>query len=244
MGRSVGQLHRGGSLSATAKIRRRIERSGEGFWRVRDFDDLPPRTVARALSRLAKAGVIERVRNGLYYHPRATVIGPSVASPTAIISHVARAPLHPSGLSAANALGLTTQNPARPELATTAAHAHSLLTDAKVHTRRPPGRARLSPREAAILELLRSRGRYSDLPPDETVDRLLLELGRDSTFERVARVGIDEPPRVRAMLGALGEQLGANPVLLRRLRRSLNPVSTFDFGALKAVPAAREWQAR
>ena len=46
------------------------------------------------------------------------------------------------------------------------------------------------------------------------------------------------------MLGALGEQLGANPVLLRRLRRSLNPVSTFDFGALKAVPAAREWQAR
>ena len=113
-----------------------------------------------------------------------------------------------------------------------------------MHTRRPPGRARLSPREAAILELLRSRGRYSDLPPDETVDRLLLELGRDSTFERVARVGIDEPPRVRAMLGALGEQLGANPVLLRRLRRSLNPVSTFDFGALKAVPAAREWQAR
>jgi hypothetical protein len=244
MARGVGQLHRGGALSTTAEIRRRIERGGERFWRVRDFGDLPARTVARALARLAEAGVVRRVRNGLYYHARQTVIGPSVPSPTAMVGLVAPAALHPSGLSAANLLGLTTQNPARPELATPAAHPPSMLPGAKVHTRRPPTRARLSDREGAILELLRGRGRYSDLPPRETIERLIRELGRDDTFARLARVGRDEPPRVRAMLGALGEHLGANPVVIRRLRRSLNPLSTFDFGALAELPTARDWQAR
>jgi hypothetical protein len=244
MARGVGQLHRGGALSTTAEIRRRIERGGERCWRVRDFADLPARTVARALARLAEAGVVQRVRNGLYYHPRQTVIGPSVPSPTAMLGLVAPAPLHPSGLSAANLLGLTMQNPARPELATPAAHPPSVLPEAKVHTRRPPSRARLSDREGAILELLRSRARYSDLPPRETIERLLGELGRDDTFARVARAGLDEPSRVRAMLGALGEQLGANPAGIRRLRRSLNPLSTFDFGVLAELPSARDWQAR
>ena len=46
------------------------------------------------------------------------------------------------------------------------------------------------------------------------------------------------------MLGALGEELKANPRTLKRLRDSLNPLSTFDFGLLGDLPAAKKWQAR
>ena len=50
-----------------------------------------------------------------------------------------------------------------------------------------------------------------------------------------------EPTRVRAMLGALGEQLGKTAPALQRLRISLNPFSRFDFGISWA--ATRTWLA-
>lgn len=244
MPKGPGTLNRAGEPSAAATIRGRIERSGERFWRVADFNDLPPRTVARTLARLAEAGVVERPRNGLYYRSRPTVVGPSIPSTTAVTGHSVDAPLHASGLSAANVLGLTTQNPARPELATPAANPPGALRNAIVHTRRPPSRARLGDREGALIEVLRTRGRYSDLGPAKTIRRLLGILGTGDTFDRVARAALDEPPRVRAMLGALGEELHANPRTLERLRDSLNPLSTFDFGLFRDLPSAAKWQAR
>lgn len=152
--------------------------------------------------------------------------------------------MHPAGLSAANVLGLTTQNPARPELATPAANAPGALSNAIVHTRRPPSRASLSDEEGALVEVLRTRGRYSDLGPAKTIRRLLRILETGRTYDRIARAALDEPPRVRAMLGALGETLEANPQTLKRLRASLNPLSTFDFGLFRNLPAAKSWQAR
>jgi hypothetical protein len=244
MPKGPGTLKRAGAPSAAARIRRRMERGGERFWRVSDFNDLPPRTVARTLARLADAGVVERARHGLYYRSRPTVVGPSIPSATAVASHVIDTPLHAAGLSAANVLGLTTQNPARQELATPAANPPSVLSNAIVHTRRPASRAHLSAEEGALIEMLRTRGRFSDVGPAMTIRRLLRILGRGDTFERVARSSLDEPPRVRAMLGALGEGLEANPRTLKRLRDSLNPLSTFDFGLLRDLPAARKWQAR
>jgi hypothetical protein len=244
MPKGPGTLNRAGAPSDAAKIRRRIERAGERFWRVTDFSDLPPRTVARTLARFAEAGLIERARYGLYFRPRATVLGPSTPSATAVAGHAVKAPLHAAGLSAANVLGLTTQNPAHAELATPAANPPSVLRNATVHTRRPPSRARLNEREGALVELLRTRGRYSDLEPGKTVSQLLRVLSAGDTFERVARAALDEPPRVRAMLGALGEEVNADPRTLERLRRSLNPLSTFDFGLFRELPRAKDWQAR
>src|SRR5680860_1563370 len=186
MPKGPGTLKRAGAPSAAARIRRRIERGGERFWRVSDFNDLPPRTVARTLARLADAGVVERARHGLYYRSRPTVVGPSIPSATAMASHMIDTPLHAAGLSAANVLGLTTQNPARQELATPAANPPSVLSNAIVHTRRPASRAGLSAEEGALIEMLRTRGRFSDVGPGGTIKRLLRILGRGDTFDRVS----------------------------------------------------------
>jgi hypothetical protein len=141
-------------------------------------------------------------------------------------------------------LRLTTQNPARLEYATTAHDPPSALAGVDVRTRRPASRKRLPEEDGALLELLRDRGHTSDLSPERTYHRLYELLREPHRFARLARAALDEPPRVRAMLGALGTEVGADAAALRRLRKSLNPLSRFDFGVFRELPHAREWQAK
>jgi hypothetical protein len=225
-------------------VRDRILAGGEQYWTLSDFRDLSAVAVAHALSRLARDGELQRLRKGLYYRSKTTVFGPSVPSVNAVFAKTARAPLHPAGLSAANFLGLSPQNPMRGEFATSAAAIPGGLSGARVHTRRPLSRATLDSSDGALLELLRDRARFSDLSPQQTVKRLTAMLSDAERFGRLASAALSEPPRVRAMLGALGEQAGMPEKSLQPLRQSLNPLTKFDFGALAALPTARTWQAR
>ena len=134
------------SRVATA-VRLRIERGGERLWRLEDFRDLPFPAVAQALSRMARAGTIERLSKGTYYRSRETAFGKSRPNPSAIRSLAARhAPLFPSGTAAANLLGFTTQTARQTELATTANSLPRKLIgpDMVVHTRRPEAWSGLS----------------------------------------------------------------------------------------------------
>jgi hypothetical protein len=231
--------------SAAAAVRASVTGGGARFWKRSDFERLPAFAVATELSRLARRGELQRVGKGVYYRPAPTAFGPSLPAATAAAAQTLTAPVHPAGLSAANVLGLTTQNPLRAELATPAAKRPTALADATVLTNRPAARARLSAQEGAILEVLRDRARSSDLPPRETARRLLDALATKRTYSRLVAAALaGEPPRVRAMLGALGQELDMPDRLLARLRASLNPLSRFDFGALRTLRHASEWQAK
>lgn len=67
---------------------------------------------------------------------------------------------------------------------------------------------------------------------------------RPGEFERLAAAALTEPPRVGAMLGAVGQQAGVPVEALVELRASLNPIGRFDFGMLAALEHARDWQAK
>lgn len=69
-------------------------------------------------------------------------------------------------------------------------------------------------------------------------------LSKAHTFARLADVAGNEPPRVRALLGALGEKLGTKSTTLKTLRQSLNPLSKFDFGIFADMSNAKAWQAK
>jgi len=187
---------------------------------------------------------MQRVGKGVYYRPTQTSFGPSVPAASGVASQTLRAPLHPAGLSAANVLGLSTQNPGRPEYATPAPGPPTALRGSVVHTGRPAERGSLSAEDGAILETLRDRARHSDLPAEQTVRRLLELLADERRFAALVDVAMAEPPRVRAMLGAIGEELAMPPRLLDRLKGSLNPLSRFDFGDLRSLRHARDWQAK
>lgn len=233
---------RDGSVSAAVAVR--VAAGGERFWKLSDFADLPAGAAVRALSRLTADGELRRVQRGVYWHGRATVLGPSIPAASGVMAATARSVLHPAGLAAANQLGLTTQNPMRPELSTPGVAAPKSAAGMTVHTRRPAGRAALGTQDAAVLEVLRDRGVTSDLSPTETVGRLSRLIGNPERYLRLASAAASEPPRVRAMLGALGEDAGAPADAVRELRASLNPLSRFDFGVFGVLPNAGQWQAK
>jgi hypothetical protein len=157
-----------------------------------------------------------------------------------------RKTVFPSGIAAANLLGFTTQTARRSEVATSALSLPRKLigSEAVVHTRRPEAWASLSETDAAFLDFLRRGGKTSELSPTETIARTVALLSEKGRFERLLKVADSEPPRVRAILGAIGEQIGKKTAAIRRLRASLNPFSKFDFGLLAGLPGARHWQAK
>ncbi len=103
--------------------------------------------------------------------------------------------------------------------------------------------ARLSEVDAALLDFLRRGERTANCrrqKPSTVLWRCSLKVAALSVFSKVD----SEPPRVRAIFGAIGEQIGKPPDMTQRLRASLNPFSKFDFGLLTGLPSARHWQAK
>lgn len=229
--------------SVTKTVASRLKRRPGRLFTFDDFEDLPASAVAPALSRLAARGEIKRARKGVYYVPRETPLGEVPPDPVVLGAVVSRGRSHPAGLSAANLLGLTTQVPARVELAVEEMRPTS-LRGVEFKPRVRTNRRGLSAREASLLEVLRDIHHLTDLSPAATNRRLLHVLRDDGARSRILRAALHEPPRVRAMVGALAEVAGARDNELRRLRRTLNPTTKYDFGPLVTLPNARSWGAR
>jgi hypothetical protein len=94
-----------------------IEQGGaDRWWHPSDFAGIAadPRTVDRALARMVCAGELHRVRRGLYWRGRVTRFGMTPPDEISAINRIAGSSgIGPSGISAANDLGLTTQVPGR-----------------------------------------------------------------------------------------------------------------------------------
>lgn len=234
-------------VSTAEDVRNQIENGGERIWRLDDFENMPFTAVAQTLSRLSKRGVIRRISKGLYYRPRKTPFGESKPSPSQFHSlNIQRKEVFPAGNAASNLLGFTTQNAAKIEVATNGLSLPRSIVgqDTIIHTRRPESWKNLSTKDAALLDFLRQGGKTSELSPKETVKQLLKHFDEKHQFERLIQVAESEPPRVRAILGAIGQQIGCQKDILVTLRRSLNPLSKFNFGNLIALKYAKQWQAK
>lgn len=229
--------------SVARTVERRIKRRPGRLFTYDDFYDLPATAVAPALSRLMSRGEIRRARKGVYYVPRTTVLGEVPPDPVVLGEAVSRGRSYPAGLSAANALGLTTQVPPRVELAVEDKRPTS-LRGVEFKPRMGTNRKGLRPRDAALLEVLRDIHHLSDLSPAETTSRIRRLLADSATRSRIMRAAVSEPPRVRAMVGALAESAGAEAHELARVRKTINPITRFDFGPLSVLPTAKSWGAR
>jgi hypothetical protein len=98
-----------------------IRRQGPGMvFTPKDFLQLGSRdAVDQSLSRLVKAGEIQRLGRGLYYYPRMNErlgipLAPNLDDIAEALGRQTGSRIVPSGAVAANRLGLSTQVPARP----------------------------------------------------------------------------------------------------------------------------------
>ncbi len=219
------------------------------LWTYSNFRDLRPLAVAAALSRLAREGTIRRIRKGVYHSPHKTRFGELAPDATSIANAVLKrrgVEWKASGLPAYNGLGLTTQiSPVVTLDIPRRIYSLRTGTDAAFRLKTAVNVRGISDDERASLDALRDLRRIPDTTPAEALSRViaLFRTGRLS-FDRVARHSLNEPARVRAILGAIGSEIGANPRTLARLKRSLNPVTTFHVGLGESIPSAREWRIR
>jgi RNA-binding protein YhbY len=103
------------------KIVDRLRRQGRGkVFTPKDFLDIGSRdAVDQALSRLAKAETVQRLGRGLYCYPKINkrlgiAIPPDVDEIADALARQTGSRIAPSGATAANRLGLSTQVPAKP----------------------------------------------------------------------------------------------------------------------------------
>ncbi len=234
--------------SVAGKVRRRMERGGPGkLWTYSDFKPLPLLAVAAALSRMTAEGVIRRIRKGVYYSPRKTRFGEISPDPTSVAATLLRdkgIKWKPSGLPAYNGLGLTTQvSPVLTLDIREKIYSLRIGSDAKLRLRPGVSVSGLSDNERAVLDALRDLRRIPDSSPAEAVSKIRdLFAARRFSFSRVARRSFNEPPRVRALLGAIGSELRADRKALTALRKSLNPMTTFRLGVNRVLPNASDWR--
>jgi len=108
-------------LAVQDQILDRIRTAGRGkVFTSKDFLDLGSReAIDQALSRLARAGEIERLGRGLYHFPQLNErlgipITPDTDEIAEALARQTGSRIAPSGAMAANRLGLSTQVPAKP----------------------------------------------------------------------------------------------------------------------------------
>ncbi len=234
-------------MSVSRRVLKRIEKGGlDRVWTYKDFADLPGLPVAAALSRLAKKGRIRRVRKGVYYVPRVTRFGATNPDPATVAAAVLTRrgiAWSPTGPAAYNRLGLTTQVSPTATFAVSRMVRLAAGSNTKLSLR--PVVRGASADERAVLDALRDLRWIPDTTPDYVIARIGdLFRSKRISFERVARFARREPPRVRALLGAIGTSIGARPHLLAELKASLNPMTYFSLGLSDKLETAREWNIR
>jgi hypothetical protein len=212
---------------------------------VTSFPGIPKPAVAQGLARMARKGKLTRIRKGLYYVPKHSRFGPVPPDRINVtLSAMGENRLATGGASAANTLGFSTQLPlGRADVISTQSHRirRTALEGVRILSRSPE-RRHLTVDENAFLEVLRNPDDLIELSTEAAIARALdlISTGQIN-IPRITRSLPYEPPRVRAIVGAIGEAAGLPTEQLASIRELVNPVSRFHFGLFSALPSARNW---
>lgn len=105
--------------SIESRIKSRIYGHGKGWvFTLKDFTDLGSEEAIKiSLHRMAKEGIVERLKTGLYYYPEVSelfgVVPASLEKIAVALANKYKIRIQPSGAYAANLLGLSEQVPAK-----------------------------------------------------------------------------------------------------------------------------------
>jgi hypothetical protein len=200
------------AVAVASTVREQVLESAGRFWRPQDFEGSPD-AVDAALARLANSGVLNRLRRGLYWRGEQTRLGMAPPDPFALATAlVGSRGVGLAGASAALQLGLTTQLPIVPEIATptrppSGVKGITFRDRSSRFARRDEG---LSAREVAFLEVLEDWDDVVDVSAGEAIGELVRLLCNDDDIDvdRLTRAAIDERPLVRERLRALLTRAG------------------------------------
>ena len=232
----------------TEIVKRRLEKLGAGATvSYRNFSDLPFGVVAKVLSRLVTDGTLVRVRKGIYHLPKKTALGSTSPKFEDVLEETSWSqPLFNMGAGAtltAYNLGMTTQIPAETILVGDYTNRTVELGGRRVRTRRRKVKhlKNLSPEEFYILETLRYIKSVPGASPEDVITTVKKRL-KGANVSELIRAALKEPPRVRALLGALLQDIIGKRADVIALKKSLNPLTIYKLGVSEYLKSADEWK--
>lgn len=204
-------------------------------------------TAAKALERLQKKGVIKKVANGKFYKPESTVFGELKPSETELLkpylfegnTRIA----YVTGASLYNQMGLTRQVASKIKIASRGKRIYVQAGNIKA----TPVKSYVEVtndnfQQLGFLDALKDINKISDLDPKSAVvilSNMIKEMPNKILAETI-KYALVYPPRTRALLGALLENMQKNE-LIQTLKESLNPFSEYKTVISKQLPKKKNW---
>ena len=198
-------------------------------------------SAAKSIERLIKKGIIRRISPGIFYKPKQTVFGELLPKEEEILKPYlyknGKRTAYITGIYLYNKLGLTTQIPQTIKIASREKEIKVNKSNLKIK----PAKSYIdvTNKNYQYLEILDTIKDFKKIPDlyIENGIRILLnilkELKKDE-IKKIVKYGLKYPPRTRALLGALLEEIGIKEGL-DNLKNSLNPLSEYSFGIKKEI---------
>jgi len=203
---------------------------------------------AKTIERLIKKEIIKRISTGVFYKPKQTVFGDLKPDEEKIITPYlfknGKRIAYITGLLLYNKMGLTTQIPKEISIASNKKRIY--ISKGNIKANAVKSYVEVTNENYKLLELLdafRDFKKIPDLNKNSAIKILsnkILELNNKQKKELI-EIALEYPPRVRAFLGALLENIDKK-VNIKSLDDSLNPLSEYRLGITKDIlPTVEKW---
>lgn len=237
-------------MGVTQKIQKQISKLTEGAtFKYEQLAVKPKELVAaaKAIERLIAKGIIKRVSTGVFYKPKKTVFGELKPNEEELLKPYlfdkGKRIAYITGTSLYNRIGLTTQIPKSIKIASrvkriTVSSGNIKATSVKSYVD-------VTDNNFYLLELLDALKDFKQIPDlDKSsaikiLSKKLKELNPAET-KLLVKCSLAYPPRVRGSLGALLENIKTSTDLTA-LKKSLNPLSEYDYGIESILSTAKNW---
>lgn len=239
-------------MALATEIRKRINQLPVG--KTFGYDDLriakdDYTTAAKALERLQKEGLIKKVSKGVFYKPEQTVFGELKPDYSELLRPYlfknSKRVAYETGTSLYNRLGLTTQmafrikiasrdkriNIHRENLKTDAVKSYAEVSDSNYET-------------LGLLDAFKDIKKIPDCSVAQAINRLsaIVKGLNDKQTAALLKYALVYPPRVRALVGAVLENIGSKAENIENLKESLNPLTTIKLGVKESeLPTKSKW---
>lgn len=205
-------------------------------------------TAAKALERLQANGLIKKISKGIFYKPEQTVFGelqPDYREQLRpYLFENGKRIAYETGFSLYNRMGLTTQMAFRIKIASRkkriSINRGALKADAvKSYSEVTEGNYEL----LGFLDAIKDSKRIPDCSVRQAVKILSGKIKNldEKQIAELIKYALLYPPRVRALLGAMLENLNVESNI-EKLKQSLNPLSKIKLGLkVKELPTIKNW---
>ncbi len=203
---------------------------------------------SKSIERLIKKEIIKRISTGVFYKPKQTVFGELKPDEEKIITPYlfknGKRIAYITGLLLYNKMGLTTQIPKEISIASNKKRIY--ISKGNIKAKAVKSYVEVTNKNYKLLELLdalKDLKKIPDLnkrPAISILTNKILELNNKQLKELI-EIALEYPPRVRAFLGALLENIDKN-INIKSLDDSLNPLSEYELGLTKDIlPTVEKW---